>query len=161
MHLIYWRHYNCSFLIYLDPQVLCVYSIYIYTLSYVLRIVCILYIKRRIFFMNRVSGVLFYSLIPIYLRAFLHYSSCAKDLEKGLHYFYVHCIQLFSRSLYRALKMFHHTSGNQAPEFGGETGWSPDGGSFQADISDLIPCWYALLLRWWPPFDYTWCLLLL
>lgn len=56
MHFIYSRYYNCSFLIYLDPQVLCAYSIYIYTLLYVLSTVCILYIKRGVVFMNRMSG---------------------------------------------------------------------------------------------------------
>lgn len=120
-----------------------------------------IYVKRRFIFMNRMSGFLFYSLILIYLRVFLHHSSCAKDLEKGLCFLYIHCIQLYSRSLYTALKMFHRTNGKQAPEFQGETGWSPDWGSFQAYISaqcSLLVCPDPKVMA---PLDYTWCLLLL
>lgn len=119
-----------------------VYILYLFTSSCIEYSMYTIY-KVEDYFMNRISGFLFYSLIFIYLRAFLHHSSCAKDLEKGLHFLYVHCIQLYSRSLYTALKMFHHTNGKRAPEFQGEPGWGPDWGSFQAYISEqcsLLVC---------------------
>lgn len=96
--------------------------------------------------MNRISGVLFYSLILIYLKAFLHNSSCAKDLEKGLHFLYVHCIQLFSRNLYTALKMF--TQMEIRPQnLEQKLAEVLTEAVFRQTSVHSVPCWYALLLR--------------
>lgn len=76
--------------------------------------------------MNGMPGVLFYSLILIYVRDFLHHSSSTKNLEKSLHFIYTHSIQLYSRSLYTALKMLGHINENQALAFQGGTCRSPN-----------------------------------
>lgn len=70
--------------------------------------------------MNKMPGLLIYSLILIYVRAFLHHSSSAKNLGKGLPLICTHSIQLYSKSLYTALNMFSHINENQALQFQGK-----------------------------------------